>query len=217
MITTMYRHLLNFIAPPSCTYCKLLLSQRSVFCDDCSMRIAPVVTAKLPVTKKYVVKVLALSQYQEPLKTLVLAKGRSDIIASRQLGELLWEKTNLKHMEFDYVIPVPLHWVRFAKRGYNQAEEIARVLSKKSGRELVRAIKRTRNTALQSSHEKEGRLQNVKGAFAVNKVDKLQYQGKHLVLVDDVMTTGATLQMAARELIKLKPASITAVVACRVV
>ncbi len=179
--------------------------------------IKPIVSTMLPITKRYKIKVLAISGYQEPLKSLILAKGWSNIVASYQLGELIWDQTYVKNMPIDYLVPVPLHWTRFARRGYNQAQEIAQILAQKSGKKVAHLLKRTQRTVQQSKLEQEKRQKNVKGAFALSVNNKKDFYKKHIVLVDDLMTTGATLQAASRELLKLKPASLIAVVACRVV
>jgi len=115
-------------------------------------------------------------------------------------------------------VPIPLHFTRFASRGFNQAQEIARVLSQKSDKNIAPILKRTKITKRQSKLTQEGRSENVKHAFSLRASDTIsQYTGKHLLLVDDLMTTGSTLTAAAKKLRELQPRAITAVVACRVV
>ena len=161
--------------------------------------------------------VFACSSYGDPLKSLILAKGWSDIVSSRQLGEIIWQSTNVKQHAFDYLIPIPLHWSRFAKRGFNQAEEIATALARKSGKPVINLLRRIKRTSLQSGLTIEGRRSNICDAFEVNCSDSDVYKNKHLMLVDDLMTTGSTLRAAAQKLLRYKPASISAIVACRVV
>lgn len=208
---------LYFLAPPQCAGCAVFLLVREPLCDACRGKIMPIVSKDLIITQKYTMKVLAISDYQEPLKTLILAKKYGNIAAATMLGELAWHMTYVAAIECDYIIPVPLHWTRFAKRGYNQAEEMALVLSKHVQKPVVQPLKRIKMTAFQSSLKHEERLPNVQDAFKLTCKDKQLYQGKHLLLVDDLMTTGATLQAAARQLRDLNPASITAIVACRVI
>lgn len=186
-------------------------------CTQCSAMIQPVVSTTITITKKHSMKVFAIADYKEPLKSLILAKGWSDIFASRCLGELIWDMTTVQYQDFDYIIPVPLHWTRYAWRGYNQAEEIARILSKKSKKPITKILERNKRTAFQSNLSSEDRIKNVHKAFTLKTKNINQYSGKRLVLVDDLMTTHATLQSAARVLLTVKPASLIAVVACRVV
>lgn len=207
----------NFLSPPRCAYCKVFLDTRTIFCSRCFLMIKPIVSKDVHLTQKYRMNVLAVSDYQEPLRSLILAKGRSDKLASEQLGELIWSMTHLSTIPCDYLVPVPLHWMRFANRGFNQAEEIAKVLAQKSGKPLSHLLTRSKQTAFQYGLRQKERHSNVHQVFTLNVKDRSLYKGKHLVLVDDLLTTGATVCSAAHQLRLLRPASISVVVACRVV
>lgn len=207
---------LDIVAPPFCASCKQFLKQRTVFCIECEQHIQPVISTILQLTPTKSMKVFAVSDYKPPLRNLVLSKSGGHIAASAQLGELIWEKTVISHQVIDYLIPVPLHWSRFAWRGYNQADEIAKVLAQKSGKPCARIIKRITCRPFQSHVAQSDREANVKGAFQLCG-DTHQYHNKHLVIVDDVITTGATLKEIGKQLLPLKPASLSAVVACRVI
>jgi len=208
--------LLWVVCPPFCVHCKILLNENLIVCTSCRNKIKPIVSTHLVITAKTSVTVFAISGYYDPLKSLILAKIQSNRLASRQLGELIWQMTPLSNLEFDYIVPIPLHWTRYAYRGYNQAEEIARVLAQKSGKPVVPLLKRNRKTVFQSSLPFEKRGDNVARAFSLNsKIIRADYEGKRCVLVDDLMTTGSTLKGAARLIMRLNPASIDAVVACR--
>jgi len=217
VIKQLCNYVVNLIAPPYCAYCRDFLKIESVFCNSCHKKIIPVVSISLQITKTKAIKVFAVSDYKEPIKPLILAKGWSNIVASKQLGQLIWQLTYFNNIPCDVLVPIPLHWMRFSWRGYNQAYEIAKELSKKSGKPVEQLLKRTKYTAHQSKLKHDKRAENVKNIFAINGSEKNKYQDKHIVLVDDLMTTGATLRAAAKELYKLKPASINTVVACRVV
>lgn len=217
MMRLVYDQCWLLLAPPICAYCKQLLSERQILCAACLAAITPTVSTTIAITKKYEMKVFAVGQYRDPIKSLILAKRSRAIIASHQLGELMWQYTPLRYTPIDYIIPIPLHWTRFIYRGYNQAEESARIIATHARKPVVPLLKRIKWTSYQSSINVTEREPNLEGAFALNTRDKEQYRGKHLLLVDDLMTTGVTLQKAARELIALRPASITALVAARVV
>ncbi len=190
---------------------------RAVLCDECKLMIRPVVSAKLAITRTYDIKVFALGAYEEPLQSLIRAKHHGDRIASRDLAKLFCSTGMLDAVPCDYWVPIPLHWTRFASRGFNQATEMAAIFSQESGKPVAELLKRNKRTKFQALLSPQARLSNVKEAFSLHKQNMEQYRDKHLILVDDLMTTGSTLQEAVRALRMVQPASITAVVFCRVV
>ena len=113
----------------------------------------------------------------------------------------------------DVLIPVPLSKARLQHRGYNQALELCKHLSqKKTDTQILLRIK---DTLTQSTLNKQERLKNVKAAFAVEPLRAQELEGKRVVLVDDVMTSGATLFAAAASLRQAGAAHITAIVFAR--
>ncbi len=100
---------------------------------------------------------------------------------------------------FDMVIPVPLHWTRKLWRGYNQSERLGRALAKHLDLPLGdKIIKKVKRTSPQASLDREERMQNLEGAFEV--FERKNVNGKHILLVDDIVTTGATCSEVARVL-----------------
>jgi ComF family protein len=113
--------------------------------------------------------------------------------------------------EADVIVPVPLHWTRRFLRGFNQADLLARALADTNQLTIVHALKRVRATKSQTAfHSRAARRRNMAGAFEL--VHASQVEARRVVLVDDVMTSGATLQMAARQLRQARPAWISAIV-----
>ena len=96
---------------------------------------------------------------------------------------------------FDATVPVPLYWRRRLQRGFNQAELLARGLSRRTGIPVVKALGRLRPTPAQAGLSNSARRQNVSQAFRARGV-----QGKRILLIDDVMTTGATAASCAAAL-----------------
>lgn len=96
----------------------------------------------------------------------------------------------------DCIVPVPLHKKRFAERGFNQAEKIAQLVSHTAGVPVLNGVVRARKTAQQATLSKHEREQNVEQAF----VGYREVAGKTILLVDDVFTTGSTMQECARAL-----------------
>lgn len=113
--------------------------------------------------------------------------------------------------EFDFVIPVPLHPKRERQRGYNQSKVLAKELCKRYNLKLGEGfLSRIRNTQKQSLTRAEERLLNIKGAFSASKSCK----GKSFLLVDDVRTTGSTIQQCAKELKKCGAVRVYVITAC---
>lgn len=114
----------------------------------------------------------------------------------------------------DLIAPVPLHPLRLLSRRYNQAAEIARPLSKLTGLAyLPGGLSRARDTGTQGGKSASGRRRNVAGAFTVARPGKVA--GKRILLVDDVLTTGATAQGCARALLAAGAASVDLAVVAR--
>lgn len=215
----------KILSPPRCEYCYVFLKDYNIFCNNCFAKITPVISCMLQVTSKYTMSVYAASDYKYPLKKLILAKIFSNRLASKQLAQIIWKRTNISNMDFDYIIPVPLHWTRYAKRGFNQAEVMAQELSKLSGKPVANIVRRNKKTMFQSLLLSHQRRENLKNAFELKNYNMLtgkeinlsEYENKKLLIVDDLMTTGATLVNLAKELKKLKPSEIIASVGCRTI
>jgi len=118
----------------------------------------------------------------------------------------------------DALVPVPLHWRRQWARRFNQSALLAEVIAKASRRKVAHgALKRTKSTRQQVGLDKSARAQNVQGAFRVAAEGRIEVQGRKLVLIDDVLTSGATVDACARTLLRAGAASVDVVVFARVV
>jgi competence protein ComFC len=207
----------DIIAPPVCVACKEFVNASVILCAGCAKLIKPVISYALPITKQYAVTVFAVSRYDGIVQHLVRAKQAGKIYAARSLGFLMWDYTDIRFQEFDYIVPVPLHWRRYAARGYNQAEEMGCSLSERSGKPILSCLYRSRATAVQASLSAQERVTNVKDAFVFKNKYSNKVRGARILLVDDVLTTGSTLEACVRALRVERPLSITIIVGSRVV
>ncbi len=147
------------------------------------------------------------SNYQKILHQLKY-KGQKEIgefMGKRFAAELC--ETN-HFSEADYICPVPLHPKRKRKRGYNQSYHIALGLSSQLQVPLCTDnLKRIKHTNTQTRKSRYDRWQNVEGIFELSKPEL--FDGKHLILVDDVVTTGATIEACANAILKKCDAKIS--------
>ncbi len=144
-----------------------------------------------------------LGPYEGVLRELVLKmKHHTGEVLAELVGELWAEQLapRLQGTPVDAVIPIPLHWWRRLRRGYNQSATLARAVARRLGAPLHAGwLRRTRHTPRQTYQmSAEARRNNVRGAFRLGK--GAEARGKTVLLVDDVLTTGATASEAARPL-----------------
>jgi ComF family protein len=117
----------------------------------------------------------------------------------------------------DLLVPVPLHYFRLVRRRYNQAAVLAAAVSKVSAVPAAPlALKRVRATASQTGLSPEARMRNVKDAFAIRERFRARIKNAHIVLVDDVLTTGATAQACARAALKAGAREVSVLTLARV-
>jgi ComF family protein len=123
------------------------------------------------------------------------------------------EDERIRERRVDALVPVPLFPARQRKREFNQAEVIARLAGKNAGIRVLDCMARIRNTSSQLTHDRQGRMENLRNAFRLRH--NKEVRGLDLVLVDDVLTTGSTLDECARTLLSAGAASVRAITVAR--
>jgi ComF family protein len=107
----------------------------------------------------------------------------------------------LAREKWDWIVPIPLHWLKRLERSFNQAERLAKALSRATGIPVNgKLVRRARRTEVQARLSRSERAENVKGAFAYR--GRVPLEGARIVLIDDVMTTGATASACAKVLVQ---------------
>jgi ComF family protein len=161
-------------------------------------------------------RIVAMGMFRDPLRHLIYAvKYHRRWTLAEQLADRLLKQEPAKGIlsDVDCLVAVPLHRFRQISRGFNQAEVLARRLGAKSkgNKPVKRPAVRLRDTGSQIQlHSRAKREENLKDAFGL--VNGQCIEGRHVLLIDDVTTTGATLRSLARTLRPAKPASLSALV-----
>ena len=161
----------------------------------------------------------AVARYEGPARTLVQRLKYSDRLDLAPAMSVMMARAGAELLrEADLVLPVPLHRVRLWSRRFNQAALLARAIGRAAGVPVeTGALLRVKRTASQVGLTRPERAANVQGAFRVPPASKPLVQGRRLVLVDDVLTTGATLEAAARALTRTGAAGVDVLTFARVV
>jgi len=161
----------------------------------------------------------AAVRYDDVARTLVHAlkyQDRTDLAPT--MGRWMARAGKELLQGADMLVPVPLHWRRGWSRRYNQSGALAKVIARQSGVKMVsEALRRTRATEQQIGLSRKDRASNVQGAFKVAPDRFAEIEGRRVVLVDDVLTSGATVDACARALLRAKAAQVDVLVFARVV
>lgn len=216
------KNLLNVLFPVFCNGCtNLLLKNEKVICTKC--------LHKLPFTHHHQIKETEIHKtffglvpfefgasflyftkkgISQNLIHNLKYKNRQEI--GTYLGNLY--ANELKDLEIfkeiDFIIPVPLHKKRFHERGYNQVTTFCKAIEKNLTIPMLDDVLiKTQHLKSVTDKSKEGRLAHNKNVFLIENQHKIE--GKHLLIVDDVFTTGATIEACAKEILKIKNTKIS--------
>lgn len=206
----MLRQFLDLIFPHLCLACQNnLLANESIICTACWVDM-PLANDQNnlglfqhqsnSITElKYLLEFTKHSKVQEILHQIKYNKKPK---AATELGKTLANKfyRDIENWQIDAIVPIPIHPKRMEERGYNQSEKLAEgIVSVFKNISIHNALVRVKNSGTQTKMTKEERYQNVKNAFEMHK--NAQVQGKNILLIDDVATTLATLDVCAEKLL----------------
>lgn len=211
------KELANWLFPSKCLICGCQSNENSIFCSRCFSKITIIDYPFCKICGKILESSFeedcicntclkfprnfelarSLFQYDKVSKQIVMMiKKQSDNFAAKDCSRMIYSKYENILKTADFIVPVPSYWSRILKRGYNPADIIAIELSKISDIPFVDALKRIRKTQYQKNKQIYERFENVKDAFSC----RTDLSEKTIILVDDVFTTGATLNECSKVL-----------------
>ena len=238
-IGSIVRLALDVALPPQCASCRAPLGDGAGLCAACWSKLSliePPYCARLGIPFTYdpgpgllsmeaianppaYDRARAAVRYDEIARALVLAFKYGDRLdLAPMMGRWMARAGGALLPNADALIPVPLHWRRLWARRFNQSAALARAISEISGVPVVDgALRRVRATPQQVGLSKPERADNVQGAFRVPRDRKSEISSRRLILIDDVLTSGATVDTCARALLRAGAAHVDVLVFARVV
>ncbi|MBP2630549.1 MAG: phosphoribosyltransferase [Firmicutes bacterium] len=201
MIRQMYQAILDIVFPPKCPICHNYIDERGAWCTLCLCQVVAKHYAPLDIKNmKFLDRCIVLGHYKAGMKQIIHAvKYYKKLYYIASLVWLLNHKVSLESLqEIDIVVPVPLHKDRLEERGFNQTEKIFKPWAAQQGTEWQSILRRKKATLKQHNLTIAQRKQNIKDAFCITK--QCDIQGKTILLVDDIFTTGATMNECAKVL-----------------
>lgn len=234
----LFRKAADFVYPPVCAGCGIRIGRHGALCPSCWNSVkfierpfcdvlgipfafdheaglagegGRLVSAKAIAEPPRYDRLRAVAIHEGVTRRLVHGLKYRDRTDLAVMMAAWMQRAGGEHLvECDGILPVPLHWTRFALRKFNQSAELARHLAKLSGRPLLPStLKRVKRTSRQVGLTAKRRQDNVRAAFSIAHGHDADVFGKRLVLVDDVHTTGATVSSAAAVLKRAGAAEVT--------
>ncbi len=206
--------LIDFLVPPSCVFCATpLASAAGNICRGCYEDLPWSSTPSYQAVPPSVLHSrISMLNYDFPIDVAIKAlKFQRKLYYAPAFAEILCAALPLLPVDLDAVLPVPLHWRRKAFRGFNQATEIATPLARRLDLPLLENVYRPKATSFQSGLGATERSKNLRQAF----VTQADFTRQHILLVDDVVTTGATLDHLASLLLDSGASHVSALTIAR--
>jgi ComF family protein len=219
-----FKKIIELLFPNQCLHCSHLIGQEGVFCNDCWKKLQFITDPKCNIcchpfeykvadnlicgkclgNKPSYNRVITVFRYNSVIKKIIGDfKSRDTTYLAKKFAKILFNRASSEIAKIDLIVAVPLHKIRLRKRKFNQAILLTKELSKLSKKKFFYDfLLRIKNTTAQAGLKKREREKNLRGAFALNKKYKKIVKGKKILLIDDVMTTGTTLEGCAKILKK---------------
>lgn len=216
-ILRLLQDIASVFLPFSCHRCKTDTDFGVVFCDECQKKLASAMhPPRLTDDTRCDFDLHTLSSYNSLVADVIrIIKYRPSAKLLNILASTCCQNCDLRSIidNNDIIVPVPMHSQRLHSRGFNQAKILAANFAKDTGCRCNLALERIRATRPQADCNEEERRDNLKNAFALSKSSRhTDFKNSRIIIIDDVATTGSTLQLCANKLKELKPAKISALV-----
>ncbi|WAJ70013.1 ComF family protein [Catenovulum adriaticum] len=207
-----------------CYLCDSLIDRADTICEHCLSQVLSSPThlawedilfrpdAQRMLKLSNINQLYCFDEYQAPFDFLIpQVKYQANPVAKACLKKLILSQ-NVDFSAYDYLAPVPLHWWRYYMRGFNQAHWLANLLQRLTQLPVLNSTKRVRYTRQQAKLNAKQRAYNLSQAFVVKNVSTIT--GRRILIVDDVVTTGATLQAFSQILLNAGAAQVSAACVC---
>lgn len=231
---------LGLLLPPQCLSCRAIVAAPGTLCGACFAKVrflsapccaacgtpfefdpggADVLCGGCIRSRPAYDRARAVFRYDDSSRGLILAFKHGDRIdAAPAYARWLARAGGALLDGADLIAPVPLHWTRLFHRRYNQSALLANALARLTGRPAApELLRRWRRTPSQGGLDRTERIRNVRGAFSVRAKSRPSVVGKRILLVDDVLTTGATVEACAKVLLKVGATAVDVLTLARVV
>lgn len=197
------KSLVEIVYTPRCIVCGSIAD--SHLCRNCCSGIHFLRSDVVAPIRKHHSRLWALAAYEGPWLEVIHKFKYGKSRAALNIIDGLLKLSNVVFSDVDCIVPVPLSWRRYLKRGYNQSLIIAKMVAALTGRSVLqRAIVKSRHTRPQVGKSFRERRENLEAAFAAPGFMRQSVEDKIVLLVDDVVTSGATVDECARVLKRLR-------------
>lgn len=236
---SMAQAMYHLVLPPRCLSCDDMVANQGGLCSSCWAELPlidgpvcqrtgsplafdlgeAITSAEAIADPPLYRKMRVASRYDGTAQKLVLSlKFHDRLDLAKPLAGFMTRAGSALLEEADVLVPVPLHRSRFISRRFNQAALLSRQISNLTGVPCaLQAIERIRSTKQQTSLQRNERRRNVEGAFKVPAEQAINVHGKRVVLIDDVVTTGATVSACVRALLRENAAHVDVIAFAKVV
>lgn len=194
-------NILELVYPPTCAFCGKL--SKDYICKKCELKIKKYrIKDSYSSKNMYFQEIHSIFKYEEDIRDILIKyKFQNKAYIYKTFSKIILKDEKICGFlkKYDIIIPVPVHKKRKNERGYNQTELISKEISKNLNIKMEKnVLMKNINTKMQSSLSKKERKDNIKGAFKVQNLQRIE--NKNILIIDDIYTTGSTINECGKVL-----------------